>query len=783
MAGPNAYDDEELSISLSSTQIRRNRSHQPENNGGTGDSSHHTGNKGQQHQQQQQHQQHGPNNNNNRNGNMDPPPRDGQLGPTREKARAEQRIGAYNIIRTLGEGSFGKVKLAVHRSTGQQVALKIITRKKLISRDMQGRVEREIEYLQLLRHPHIIKLYTVIKTPTEIIMVLEYAGDELFDYIVTHGKMKENEARRFFQQMLCAVEYCHRHKIVHRDLKPENLLLDEHLNVKIADFGLSNIMTDGNFLKTSCGSPNYAAPEVIGGKLYAGPEVDVWSCGVILYVLLVGRLPFDDEHIPSLFAKIARGTYAVPAWMSPGAASLIKRMLAVNPVQRATIEDIRKDPWFQKDLPAYLQPPVEEFMNTGVDPNKAIKVSDIAPNAPAKEQEKLHNEVTEKISKTMGYGKKDVQEALEADEPSAIKDAYMIVRENKLMQTNPMLGADNPYFPASPPNEGDGSAKQSNDSLNIGPDTTNSPLDTPSSRSITSIASPGAMPGAKPYISKVAVLPSSLPAYHEDFMEREKAREAGIPDSVSNLSIPDPTSQPRTHADQEETARRLKPHSRSQLRIDAAIKRPQELTPVNPPKKSKPIRWQFGIRSRNAPWEALLCIYKALEKLGCSWLVDEDYEKVHGEEEEEDERYDDGGPLTREERHSSSSLDLSKKYKLPADPWHLKIRWKSGTNKPPAELNKLSLSDSRSQSSGSVGTQNSDTLSVQNNSDGTIMECVAMRMDIQIYEMERGVYLVDFKCDGYETAKGKLLEDKEVTSPFPFLDMAARLIMQLADAD
>lgn len=278
--------------------------------------------------------------------------------------------------------------------------------------------------------------YTVIKTPTEIIMVLEYAGGELFDYIVQHGRMEEDEARRFFQQMLCAVEYCHRHKIVHRDLKPENLLLDDKLNVKIADFGLSNIMTDGNFLKTSCGSPNYAAPEVIGGKLYAGPEVDVWSCGVILYVLLVGRLPFDDEHIPSLFAKIARGTYAVPKWMSPGAAHLIEKMLKVNPVQRATINDIRQDPWFMKNLPEYLQPPIETFYNTGIDPDKAIKTSDIAPNATPKVQEKLHNEVTEKISKTMGYGRKDVQEALEAEEPSAIKDAYMIVRENKLMQVN-----------------------------------------------------------------------------------------------------------------------------------------------------------------------------------------------------------------------------------------------------------------------------------------------------------------------------------------------------------
>lgn len=267
-------------------------------------------------------------------------------------------------------------------------------------------------------------------------MVLEYAGGELFDYIVKKGRMTEPEARRFFQQMLCAVEYCHRYRVVHRDLKPENLLLDDKLNVKIADFGLSNIMTDGNFLKTSCGSPNYAAPEVINGKLYAGPEVDVWSCGVILYVLLVGRLPFDDDHIPSLFAKIAKGAYILPSWMSPGAAGLIKKMLVVNPVQRATIEEIRQDPWFLVDLPDYLKPPAEPFLNTGIDPDKAIKPSDIAPNASAKVQEKLHDEVTEKISKTMGYGRKDVQEALEANEPSAIKDAYMIVRDTKLMQIN-----------------------------------------------------------------------------------------------------------------------------------------------------------------------------------------------------------------------------------------------------------------------------------------------------------------------------------------------------------
>ncbi len=267
-------------------------------------------------------------------------------------------------------------------------------------------------------------------------MVLEYAGGELFDYIVQHGKMTEDAARRFFQQMVCGVEYCHRHKIVHRDLKPENLLLDDSLNVKIADFGLSNIMTDGNFLKTSCGSPNYAAPEVISGKLYAGSEVDVWSCGVILYVLLVGRLPFDDEYIPSLFKKIAQGNFSVPNFLSGGAVDLIRRMLMVDPVRRISVQEIRQHPWFVKRLPEYLQLPVEEFFDTGVDPNKAIDPKKLAPGKSPAVQEEIHASVIGKLGKTMGYAKDDVQEALGKDEPSAIKDAYLIVRENQAMQTN-----------------------------------------------------------------------------------------------------------------------------------------------------------------------------------------------------------------------------------------------------------------------------------------------------------------------------------------------------------
>ncbi|KAL1896402.1 Protein kinase [Ceratocystis pirilliformis] len=670
----------------------------------------------------------------------------------------EQRIGAYKVIKTLGEGSFGKVKLAIHNSTGQKVALKIIPRKKLISRDMAGRVEREIEYLQLLRHRHIIKLYTVIKTSSEIIMVLEYAGGELFDYIVQHGRMREATARRFFQQMVCAVEYCHRHKIVHRDLKPENLLLDNDLDVKIADFGLSNIMTDGNFLKTSCGSPNYAAPEVISGKLYAGPEVDVWSCGVILYVMLVGRLPFDDDHIPSLFAKITRGAYSVPQWMPSGAAQLIKRMLVVNPVQRISVEEIRRDPWFMENLDPYLRLPAEEFFHTGIDPNKSINQSVSKTGVLNNEQKKLYNEVADRISKTMGYGRKDVEEALQAEEPSAIKDAYLIVRENKLMENQEAaaiaaMSSESQSQPGTPVCEKSHSADDAAVAAAAAAASQGAP--SPSAPSIASVQS--STTGPRSYVSKVGILPSSIPAYHKTYVDKEKS---GPVDAVAPSVIVDDPSGSRTDADKEETARRLKPHSRNTGRIDETNQRPQGLTPVNPPKKAKPVRWQFGIRSRNAPWEALLCIHKALAKLGAMYIPDENWEPMESGEDlpPSYREMDDGGQIQRDQ------YDPRKRYKLPADPWNIKVRWETeALRKPTQPLPAPS--------------------NVRRTSDGEAFEIVAMFLEIQIYEMDRGVYLVDFKCAGYETWDHYMLDQKDVTSPFPFLDMAARLIMQLAEAD
>ncbi|KAJ1525692.1 hypothetical protein ONE63_008903 [Megalurothrips usitatus] len=272
------------------------------------------------------------------------------------------KIGHYTLGQTLGVGTFGKVKIGEHQLTKHKVAVKILNRQKIKSLDVVGKIRREIQNLKLFRHPHIIKLYQVISTPTDIFMIMEYvSGGELFDYIVKHGKLKEHEARRFFQQIISGVDYCHRHMIVHRDLKPENLLLDHNLHVKIADFGLSNMMMDGEFLRTSCGSPNYAAPEVISGKLYAGPEVDIWSCGVILYALLCGTLPFDDEHVPTLFRKIKSGIFPIPDYLNKSVVSLLCHMMHIDPMKRATIEDIKKHDWFQKDLPAYLFPsPVEQ---------------------------------------------------------------------------------------------------------------------------------------------------------------------------------------------------------------------------------------------------------------------------------------------------------------------------------------------------------------------------------------------------------------------------------------
>lgn len=274
---------------------------------------------------------------------------------TPPKMVAGYKIGPYRLGSTLGVGTFGKVKLAIHEDTSLKVAIKIVNKAKMLSMDMHEKIRREITILQNLHHPHVVRLYELIDTPTDIFMVIEYvSGGELFDHIVQNSRLQEPEARKFFQQILCGVEYCHHHTICHRDLKPENILLDANLNVKVGDFGLSNFMRDGDFLRTSCGSPNYASPEVVSGRPYAGPEVDVWSCAVILYALLCGSLPFDDEHVPNLFKKIKHGHYTLPGHLSEQSRSLLLRMLTVDPVKRITFKEIRRHPWFRVNLAPYL---------------------------------------------------------------------------------------------------------------------------------------------------------------------------------------------------------------------------------------------------------------------------------------------------------------------------------------------------------------------------------------------------------------------------------------------
>jgi len=274
-------------------------------------------------------------------------------------------LAQYRLGKTLGIGAFGKVKLAHHIVTGLKVAVKILNKGKIKHLEMAEKVRREINILKMCTHPHIIRLYEVIDTPSDIFVIMEFvAGGELFDYIVSRGRLPPDEARHFFHQIVSGIEYCHHYKIVHRDLKPENLLLDSDNNIKIADFGLSNVAHDGDFLRTSCGSPNYAAPEVISGNLYAGPEVDVWSCGVILYALLCGTLPFDDESIPNLFKKIKSGMYSLPSHLSQSSRELILRMLVVDPIKRITIAEVRQHPWYQHKLPAYLTLPPAMIENS-----------------------------------------------------------------------------------------------------------------------------------------------------------------------------------------------------------------------------------------------------------------------------------------------------------------------------------------------------------------------------------------------------------------------------------
>ncbi|XP_068110319.1 MAP/microtubule affinity-regulating kinase 3 isoform X4 [Hyperolius riggenbachi] len=341
-------------------------------------------------------------------GRQEVPARSGRSGARNRNSIAscadeQPHIGNYRLLKTIGKGNFAKVKLARHILTGREVAIKIIDKTQLNPTSLQ-KLFREVRIMKILNHPNIVKLFEVIETEKTLYLIMEYAsGGEVFDYLVAHGRMKEKEARAKFRQIVSAVQYCHQKHIVHRDLKAENLLLDADMNIKIADFGFSNEFTVGSKLDTFCGSPPYAAPELFQGKKYDGPEVDVWSLGVILYTLVSGSLPFDGQNLKELRERVLRGKYRIPFYMSTDCENLLKRFLVLNPTKRGTLEQIMKDRWInagheEDELKPFVEPEL-----------------DIA------DQKRID------IMIGMGYSKEEIQESLSKMKYDEITATYLLL--------------------------------------------------------------------------------------------------------------------------------------------------------------------------------------------------------------------------------------------------------------------------------------------------------------------------------------------------------------------
>ncbi|KAJ4891333.1 CBL-interacting serine/threonine-protein kinase 11 [Raphanus sativus] len=262
-------------------------------------------------------------------------------------------FGKYELGKLLGCGAFAKVFHARDRRSGQSVAVKILNKKKLLANPaLSNNIKREISIMRRLSHPNIVGLHEVMATKTKIFFAMEFVkGGELFNRISKHGRLSEDLSRRYFQQLISAVGYCHARGVYHRDLKPENLLIDESGSLKVSDFGLS-ALTDhagpDGLLHTLCGTPAYVAPEILSKKGYDGAKVDVWSCGVVLFVLAAGFLPFNDPNVMNMYKKIYKGAYRCPRWMSQDLKRFISRLLDINPETRITVDEIVKDPWFVK---------------------------------------------------------------------------------------------------------------------------------------------------------------------------------------------------------------------------------------------------------------------------------------------------------------------------------------------------------------------------------------------------------------------------------------------------
>ena len=313
----------------------------------------------------------------------------GQSIPARNKT-----ISHYTVGKTIGTGTFSKVKLATHCLTKKQVAIKILEKEKIKDKKDIERIHREIRILKMIKHPNIVELLEVQETSSHLYLVMEHAsGGELFDYIVSNNRLPEKEACRLFQQITSGVEYLHNLNVVHRDLKPENLLLDEHKNIKIIDFGLSNTYDPGQLLESACGSPCYAAPEMILGQKYVCSKVDIWSCGIVLYAMICGYLPFEDPDTQKLYQKIVNGTYDLPKFLSPLSTDFIKKILNVHPRSRFDFSQMRGHEWFNQ-VKTYNKVIVSRKVElTKQGASRVRKLAPISPLEQSYDQKKLSTQV------------------------------------------------------------------------------------------------------------------------------------------------------------------------------------------------------------------------------------------------------------------------------------------------------------------------------------------------------------------------------------------------------
>ncbi|KAI8914661.1 kinase-like domain-containing protein, partial [Gorgonomyces haynaldii] len=269
-------------------------------------------------------------------------------------------LGEYNIQKTLGQGAFSKVKLAVHRETGAKLAVKIIDKKMMDDmREKQkknaeqkrkkrekSKTKNEVKMMVRLNHPNIIRIYQVIDTPTECFVVMDFAKGELTDLLATRERLSERDARKFFRQLVSAIDHCHLANVVHRDLKLENLLIGQDGQILVSDFGLGKTYLHQNILsETFCGTPNYAAIELITGTPYLGAKVDIWAMGVILYVLVSGRAPFQGSSIAQLYDNIKSLNYNVPEYFSSELIDLLAKIFVKDPMERIDMDRVRTHPW------------------------------------------------------------------------------------------------------------------------------------------------------------------------------------------------------------------------------------------------------------------------------------------------------------------------------------------------------------------------------------------------------------------------------------------------------